>query len=133
MEQKIIDMDVLRINKNCRKICKCQKPHFEIDVVNRAVQCKDCGAYIDPFEALRRLADRGEELSEYQRRAIEKCKFYSDEANREIGRMCKNRKFKDMERSYLKDGLHPVCPHCDRTIDPLKMNRFSIPDNKEEI
>lgn len=121
-------MDILRINKNCRKTCRCEQPHFEIDIVNRAVQCKDCGVYIDPFEALCRIAEMGEKLSEYQRRAIEQCKFYGEEANKEISRMCKNRMFKDMEKSYLKDGLHPVCPHCKQTIDPLKMNMFSRPD-----
>lgn len=128
MDKQIIDMDVLRINKNCRKICKCEKPHFEIDTTNRAVQCKDCGAYIDPFEALTRIARFGEELSEYQQRAIEKCRTYREEADKEILRMCKNRKFKDMERSYLHDGLHPICPHCEKTIDPLKINRFTRPD-----
>lgn len=130
MDQKVIDMDVLRINKNCRKICKCEKPHFEIDVVNRAVQCRDCGAYIDSFEALLRISGMGEELSEYQRRAIEKCKSYGEEANKEFRRMCKNRFFKDMEKKHLKDGLHPVCPHCEQTIDLLKINRFSRPDTK---
>lgn len=129
MEGQIINMDILRINKNCRKICKCENPHFEIDTTNRAVQCKDCGAYIDPFEALCRLADRGEKLSEYQHKAIEKCNFYGNEANKEFRRMCKNRKFKDMERSYLKDGLHPVCPHCNQTIDPLRINAFSMPSS----
>ena len=41
-----------------KKLCKCDPPHYEIDVVNRIVSCQDCGATVDAFDALVTLAKR---------------------------------------------------------------------------
>lgn len=51
-------IDVLRIEYGRRKLCQCSESHYEIDCANRLVYCTNCGAIVDPFDALIRLAQQ---------------------------------------------------------------------------
>lgn len=77
-ENKVLSFDLLRVERNRGKLCKCDPPHLEVDPVNRIVTCKDCGATIDPLEALLSICKYNEQLEEYQREAVN----YSDTSNR---------------------------------------------------
>ena len=52
LPEKIKRIDVLKVEYGKRKLCECRNPHYEIDNVNKIVQCEDCGAIVEPFEAL---------------------------------------------------------------------------------
>lgn len=121
----IVRFDLLSINKNTQKLCKCKYPHFEMDEKNRMVRCRDCGAILDAFEALWRFADLIEHLSEYQKEALETANLWKELANKEFRRKLRNGIFKDMERVYLQDDVLPACPHCKKNFDPTDITRWS--------
>lgn len=113
-----------------RKLCKCNPPHLEVDPVNRIVTCKDCGATIDPLEALLSICKYNEQLEEYQREALERARMWADLADSELRRRIKNAAFKDMDKQY-RNGLYPVCPCCGEIFDPMEIRRFSHKPKKE--
>ena len=122
---EIISFDLAKINRGKTRICNCKNPHYEIDVTNRLVMCMDCGAILDPFDALCSLAERMEEVENIQQRMIEKANTYSKLADEECVRMIKNRKFREMDSNYKK-GLFPYCPNCNTKIDPFKITSYGI-------
>lgn len=123
MDNEIISFNLARIERGREKLCKCDPPHYEIDIVNRIVSCQDCGATVDAFDALVTLARRYELLEETQTKMIEKAKVYGEWADREFKRMRKNRVFRNMEENY-RSGLFPVCPKCNEAIDPVDITRW---------
>lgn len=56
LPEQIKHIDIIRIEYGRKKICSCSTPQYEIDYANRLVLCTDCGAVVDPFEALYKLA-----------------------------------------------------------------------------
>ena len=116
--------DLLRINKGMKKICRCNPPHYELSVENRIIICRDCGAVVDPFEAMLSIAGYHEQLREETKRLKEKAKVYSEEANKELKRMRKSRVFREMEESYRKN-MFPRCPKCREYIDPLEITEWT--------
>lgn len=71
---KPVSFDLLRINKGMKKICRCNPPHYELSVKNRIIMCRDCGAVVDPFEAMLSIARYHEQLREETKRLKEKSK-----------------------------------------------------------
>ena len=120
----IVRFDLVKINRGREKLCKCVAPHFEIDTENRIVLCQNCGAILDPFEALVKLAERPEKLVEAQERMLTKIKFYKEEAEQEQKRMIRSRTFREMQKNY-NNGLFPYCPVCKEQFDPAEVNRWS--------
>lgn len=123
-KEKPVSFDLLRINKGMKKICTCNPPHYEISVENRIIMCRDCGAVIDPFEAMLSIAEYHEQLREETNRLKEKAKVYSEEANKELKRMRKSRVLREMEEQYRKNML-PRCPKCREYIDPLEITEWT--------
>lgn len=119
-KENITSFDLLRINKGMKKICRCNPPHYELSIENRIIMCRDCGAVVDPFEAMLSIAGYHEQLREETNRLTEKVKVYSEQANKELKRMCKSRVFREMEEAYRNDML-PRCPECGKYFDPLKI------------
>lgn len=111
---KPVSFDLLRINKGMKKICRCNPPHYELSVENRIIMCSDCGAVVDPFEAMLSIAGYHEQLRKETKRLKEKVKVYSEEANKELKRMRKSRVFREMEEAYrnnmpgMRKKLRPV-------------------------
>lgn len=110
LPDKVVRIDILRVNWNCEKICQCHNPHYVLDVAKRAVYCDDCKATIDPFEALVRLAssysrasDQVERLLE-QRRQIEKYRPHLVVIKR-------------LEEMYRGRRMVPTCPECHQPFD----------------
>lgn len=124
MENEIISFRLAKIEKGREKLCQCNPPHYEIDVVNRIVTCADCGATIDAFDALVKLAERFELLEEAQTKMIEKAKVYGEWADREFKRMRKNQVFSNMTR-IQESGLYPICPKCAEPIDPADIREWT--------
>ncbi len=126
-ENKVVRFDLFKIDKGREKLCRCKVPRFEIDTTNRLVICRDCGAVIEPFEALVTLCEHMARYEKYQEEAIEKANTYRAWAEKEWKRRFKNKLFKDMERQYF-EGLFPVCPKCNDLIDPLKISGWANPN-----
>lgn len=123
-KEKPVSFDLLRINKGMKKICTCNPPHYELSIENRVVMCRDCGAVVDPFDAMLSIAGYHEQLREEANRLEEKAKVYSEEANKELKRMRKSRVFRKMEESY-RNNMLPRCPKCREYIDPLEITEWT--------
>ena len=131
LSDKITDIEMIRIRRNMRKICSCQNPQYEVDVNNRAVWCRVCGAWIDPFEAILDIAKNREKLVEETNYLIEKHKeAYQkiQELNSEIEMLVKKRArlkvFKSLEQEYRNDML-PHCPKCDEIFQFEKITGWT--------
>lgn len=120
---KILSFTLLKVEKGREKICKCDPPHYQLDTVNRIVTCSDCGATLDPFEALISLSEHMQKYYDYQKEALKKIKAYREMANKELRRRIKNRAFKEMDSNY-KVGLYPICPNCQEMINPMKITQY---------
>lgn len=131
MTNKIIDFNIMRINKNAQKICRCDPPAYEIDTTNRLVQCTKCGAYIQPFDALVYLAENiekyEEEIEKYNNeisKIIDKRNEYAKEVNTLSTKRFRMNVFRNMQNRYMK-GLVPSCPHCERAFDPTEIDSYT--------
>lgn len=121
----VISFNILKIERNKQKLCSCKNPSFEIDEINRLVICTGCGAVVDPLESLLAIAQRMEQYSDYQNKAICQIKVFNELADKTFKRKCKSSAFKDMEKHYLIDNCHPHCPNCGEQMDPAKITRWS--------
>lgn len=119
----IISFELFKIERGREKLCQCNPPHYIIDPVNRIVVCDDCGATIDPFDALKRIYEEMERLEHYQKEAMDKIEAYRERANKEFNRVIREKVFKDMDREYHK-GMYPVCPKCHEQINPVDIKEF---------
>jgi hypothetical protein len=124
-DKGVISFNILRIEHNKQKICSCINPSYEIDEVNRLVVCTGCGAVVDPLDALLAVAQRMDQYSDYQNKAIAQIKTFNELADKALKKKCKNSAFKEMEKHYLVDNCHPHCPKCGEQIDPAEINRWS--------
>jgi hypothetical protein len=61
---KIVKFELLKTKRNTQKICNCKNPEYEVHTDNRSVWCVNCGARIDPFDAILYIAEHFE-LKEY--------------------------------------------------------------------
>ena len=105
LPDKVIDIEILRINRNIGKRCKCHKRRFIIDPNNRSVYCEECGAWVDPYEAIEEMARNYERLHNNVAALLEQA------------RQIANYKpwltvFKSMEKLYRKKEMLPCCPGC---------------------
>lgn len=116
---KIFGIDSLRIKRNMRKICSCENPQYDVDSKNRAVWCQECGAWIDSFDAIMRVAEYGESLEkqlEVLEKQIEELYEKRDQIGREILELAEKKPrlllFRKLEKDYRGKEMLPVCPHC---------------------
>lgn len=128
---KPINFQIMRINKNAQRICKCNPPSYEIDTTNKLVQCTKCNAYIHPFDALVGLSENiewyhkeKEELNKEYNQLIDKRNNLAKEINSLSVKRFRMNKFRDIQNSYMK-GMMPRCPHCERAFDPTEINHYT--------
>lgn len=108
LPDKIVRFDVLRVEYGKKRLCTCAYPHYEIDYQNRLVWCSDCGAIVDAFEALNRIARDTERQEQYLETFLEQRRQIDSYQPRRVV-------IKELEKRYVRgehDGLEPVCPHC---------------------
>lgn len=105
MNEKVVNIETLIINRRREKNCKCKKPSYEIDIQNHLVYCNKCMAVVEPFEALTQLALHIEEINE----GIEQAMRYKQELMSYKPYLREAKRYEKMMRE--KDML-PVCPHC---------------------
>lgn len=107
---KPIDFQIMRINKNAQKICRCNPPSYEIDTTNKLVQCTKCNAYIHPFDALVGLSENIEwyneeknRLNKERNKAIEMKEEYVKEINALHIKRFRMNVFRTLQDSYMKN------------------------------
>lgn len=71
LPKKIVRFDAVKIEYGKRKMCQCYSPHYEIDFQNKLVYCLDCGAIVDPLEALMRIAKDTKRWDDYTQELLE--------------------------------------------------------------
>lgn len=108
-ESNLIQLDVLRIERNKPRKCVCKVRRFSIDTKNREVVC-DCGLWVDPFEAILEMATMHERVNEQYKRMYEQMIQWQKEKPRSVI-------FKRLERDYRKGTMLPACPVCDKSFD----------------
>lgn len=112
LPEKITRIDIFRIERGKRKLCNCPNPHYEIDTKNRIVMCLDCGAVLDPFEALTEIATHCERLNNQVEGLLNEAK--------EIQNYKPYLKvIKEIEHNYRanKFSMLPCCPNCGKVFD----------------
>lgn len=117
LPEKIVRFDVLQVEYGKRKMCQCFEPHYEIDFQNRLVYCKDCGAIVDPLEALVRIARDTKRWGEYTEQLLEQRRQITDYHPRRVI-------LKELEKRYIRsehDGLEPTCPICGEPFELEKL------------
>ena len=123
-KDNVLSFTLFKVEKGREKICKCNPPHYEIDMVNRIVTCMDCGATLDAFEALVTFCNHIKDYEEYQEKALSAIELYGEWANEELRRRFRNKAFKDMDAEY-KRGMLPHCPKCGEAFEPMKITRWT--------
>lgn len=111
LPNKVVELEVLRINRNIDKRCKCYRweRNFTIDTTNKKVYCRCCGAEVDPYEALEDIAEYYERLQNHTKMLLEQRKQIDSYKPWMVV-------FRDLERQYREKKMLPVCPHCDRAF-----------------
>ncbi len=105
LPDKVVHIESLRINRNIDKRCKCEDRTFVIDFNNNSVHCHDCGAWVDPFVAIRELALHYERLDNEQDALFEQRRQIMNYKPHLIV-------IRKLEEQYRGKQMIPCCPHC---------------------
>lgn len=114
MDENIIFLDALRIERNQPRKCTCGERKFTVDTVNREITCS-CGITVDPFEAMEHMARNYEQINLRHQQLREQRKQWLKEKPHSVI-------FKNLERSYKKGTMLPYCPKCDQLFDYKDIN-----------
>lgn len=117
LPDKIVRFDTLRVAYGKAKMCQCLDPHYEVDYQNRLVYCTDCGAIVDPLEALVHISSDTRRWEEYTAGLLEQRRQIDNYKPRRVV-------IKKLEKLYVdkdRHGVEPTCPHCGR---PFKLERL---------
>lgn len=113
----------LTVEYNRRKICECEDPQYLLDVTNRIVSCKGCGAILDPFEVLLSVARRWDDLLEQEMQVRAQILAAQEKTESEKTSLFRFRTVRNIEKNYIK-GLYPICPLCGTAFDPSEIEDF---------
>ncbi len=123
-DNKVISFDVIKIKRDCRKICKCNPPTYEVDITNRLIQCTKCGAYIDPFDAMTEISTYGERLEKQIKELREAYIQCAKDVNEMRTKRFRLNIFRHLQSNYLSDNM-PYCPRCEQPFDPTEITSYS--------
>jgi hypothetical protein len=113
LPEKVSDIDILRILKGRGKQCYCSSPRFVLRRDTRTVYCRRCGAEMDAFEALTRLAMNWDAVNQEVNRLLEERKALLAWQPHRIAA----RRLVEVMTRKGSANLIPVCPHCGRGIE----------------
>lgn len=118
LPEKIVRFDALRVEYGRAKVCQCKSASYEIDYQNRLVYCQDCGAIVDPFEALLNIAKYYDRYEDYLEYLLEEQKKLEDWNPR-------LRTIKNLAERYHSGKMAPVCPRCGEAFDLKEIERWT--------
>ena len=136
LPENILRYDIIKVDRQRKKLCQCHlrhTPHYLIDSQNRIVECEDCGAIIDPFEAMFRLALSNERQDDYWETVLEQRRQISNYKPHLVI-------IKELERTYRAQNFSmvPCCPRCDQPFDLPEITHWrnrvfaNLPREKQE-
>lgn len=113
----------LSVEYNRQKVCTCSPPHYILDAANRLVYCRDCGAILDPFDALMHLAENWDTIHYAGEDATEQIKQLEAEVEKFKTAFFSLKTTNNLAENF-KHGFQPVCPKCGEAFDPSKIEDF---------
>jgi len=103
---ELIQLMDLRIDRNAGKVCKCQNARRILNHENRQVYCEQCGALVDPFDALMDFA--------YKMKRDNKKLIRMSEQAKELSNYKPWLKvIRKLEKDYRGKKMLPNCPRCE--------------------
>lgn len=115
MDNNIVQIDILKLEYDYKKICQCKNINYEIDVQNRLVRCTSCGAIRDPFDVLVTMANNVDRINEQLKRGYRK--MYELDSYKPILREAKR-----YEKMMREKDLLPICPKCGELFEWKEVN-----------
>lgn len=108
----LVRFDLLQMKAGMRRLCTCRDPKYSIDHINRIVECRECGAYVDPIDALVCIARRYERIDEHLAYVKEQSELIDAYKPR-------LKVIKLLEERYAgtRNALVPACPKCGEYFD----------------
>lgn len=113
----ILDFGEFRLKKRGSRYSQtgCAHKDIVIDPDEGTLECQDCGASIDPFSKLVKIAERQKALQWHRKRERERLG--------ELWRAVRNyrphlRAAKALEQIWRGGKLAPNCPHCNAALLP---------------
>lgn len=119
----VLRMDVIKVDRAKKKLCNCFCTKYTIDTENRLIYCDNCGAVVDPYDALLKFAEWGERAAKQSEECINQLKFLQTEVSELRNKRQQLSVYKDMA-SHYKQSLYPICYHCKKAINPLKVTQY---------
>lgn len=116
MTEKIVQLDVLRLERHKPRKCTCDSRRFTVDEVNREITCS-CGLVVDPFEAMLELADTHERFNRQHKELYEQAQLWKKQKPYSV-------LFKRLEQDYQRGKMLPYCPHCNYLIELDKLTSW---------
>lgn len=71
LPDRITRIDVAKVERAARKMCRCADPCYSVDVQNRLIYCAVCGAIVDPFEAMKYIATHYDRVNDAMEKQLE--------------------------------------------------------------
>lgn len=124
LPDKVIPISTLRINRDKSKKCTCRNRKFEIDTQNKEILCQECGAIINPYDALFDIAYHYEQLSSEVDRLLEQHKQIVNWKPHLLV-------MRELEKIYRGDML-PCCPHCGRGVHAKELLVSRVNKKRED-
>jgi hypothetical protein len=106
----VIEIGKLKVSRESRNPL-CRHNRLEYDTYNKTIQCRDCQAFIDPFNAFVSLVQHFEQGHARLSQARQELK----EAKEKHLSLLAARK---VEEAWRSRTMVPACPHCGDAIFP---------------
>lgn len=114
----VFNLELLKIKHDAHKHCNCSGCEIVVDAANRLVYCGECGAVLEPFQAIMRI------VTNYER------------VRKDIEHLLQQRKqianykpwlvtIKDLEKRYRGRKMLPTCPHCHEAFYLEELTRWT--------
>ena len=101
-------IDVARVERAARKMCRCPAPRYSVDTQNHLVYCLECGAIVDPFDALKYIANNWDRVNASMEQQLEERKQIDAYKPRRVVLKALDKKL----ASPATRDKSPTCPHC---------------------
>lgn len=112
----IVQLDIIRVERHKPRKCTCTVRKFTVDTVNREITC-GCGLTVDPFEAMKYIAEYYERINEQHKALHEQRKEWLKQKPHSV-------LFRNLEKHYTYGKMLPFCPNCDQLIDLTQLTRW---------
>ena len=109
LPEKVIPISTLRIIRDKNKKCTCRNRKFYIDTQNREISCQECGAVIDPYDAMLDIANHYEQFGKEVDNLLTQRKQILDYKPHLLV-------MRELEKIYMGGKMLPCCPHCGRGV-----------------